>query len=69
MRGTGQDDPPTTAVRCSCGRRARYFGYFAGGVCLEHAMSMLDMFPDGMSQFRPEHRDELTIRRDRRPRP
>lgn len=51
--------PSTPRPRCSCGRVARYFGQFAGGVCLTHALSMIEMYPEGLSQFWPEHRQHL----------
>ncbi len=40
---------------------AKYFGQFAGGVCLTHALSMIDMYPEGLSQFWPEHCQALRL--------
>jgi len=51
--------PLTVRPRCSCGRLARYFGQFAGGMCEKHALGMIDDQPDAMGQFWPEHRQAL----------
>ena len=58
--------PPSTRPRCSCGRIARYFGQFAGGMCEKHALGMIDDQPDAIGQFWPEHRQAL---RDAQTRP
>ena len=51
--------PKERHVPCSCGRRARYFGAFAGGVCQTHALAMMSQFDDGVEQFWPEYRQKL----------